>query len=133
MCRLRNDVADVHLELLKGKPELQSPGRLMPTASLIMFPCYLQAVRSTEPPTDPCHDTLPGADRRAVPAECSCVHRRCCSHHIIRVGRLLIVGTCGMARLDVLVLKGATGATAGVEEKSAQLAHAGRWHRRGMI
>ena len=125
VCRLRNNVDDVVRELLKGKPQLQPPGRLMPVASLIVFPCCEQAVRSTEPRTDPCHDTLPGADRRAVPAECSCVHRRCCSLRILRPGRVLLVGTSDMAQLVKLVLKGSTDVMAGLEDKSALLTPVG--------
>ena len=56
----------------------------MPATGQIMSPCYQQAVHSAAPPTDPCHDTLPGANR----VRCLCIARVCaggssCSESVV--------------------------------------------------
>ena len=52
---------------------------------------------------------------------------------ILRLGRVLCICTSGVAKPISLVRESAKGTTAGLEEVSALVAHAGRWRRRGVI
>ena len=61
VCRLRNYFNDLLRELPMSMTGLHEHALFRPAALGLEFPSYLQAVRSTNPTSDPCCDVLPGA------------------------------------------------------------------------
>ena len=91
MFRLRNDVANVLQELLKMICEHHEHGRSESAAVQIMFLCGQQAVRGADSSGDRCHETLSGADHRALPwIACVCAEGGCCSEFFRRCDDLYV-------------------------------------------